>query len=186
VLAVVSFAVCVGAASLWMLSYFRCYSLGYVWRPRWAVGPPEMPRTWQSRILEMSLYRGSIGAVDAYMIDDIRQGIHFQGGPSHPFGPPKRPAFFDALGFCIMREQGLGGSNNGVPFLDWDIRHVVVPSWFVLLLAIPLPTLWILDRRRQRRLPAAACKTCGYDLRASADRCPECGAVPAAKETVSN
>ena len=49
-----------------------------------------------------------------------------------------------------------------------------IPFW-VIGTAV-LPVLWVLLRRRQRPLRRqGACPTCGYDLRASTARCPECG-----------
>jgi hypothetical protein len=61
---------------------------------------------------------------------------------------------------------------------------VVVPYWFLLLLALPLPLLravkfWRVRRRAQK----GHCAACGYDLRATPGRCPECGRI-AAVETV--
>ena len=55
-----------------------------------------------------------------------------------------------------------------------------IPAWFVILLTAVFP-VWYLafPHRRYRllshRLKHNLCLSCGYDLRASKDRCPECG-----------
>jgi hypothetical protein len=55
------------------------------------------------------------------------------------------------------------------------------PHWsLALLLAMP-PALRFRAATRERRIRRAGhCPNCGYDLRATPDRCPECGAVPPA------
>ena len=55
-----------------------------------------------------------------------------------------------------------------------DVR---VTHWLVALAAGVAPGVYWY--RRRRRPPPGCCPTCGYDLRATPDRCPECGHTPA-------
>jgi hypothetical protein len=63
-------------------------------------------------------------------------------------------------------------------------REVSVPTWMVVLATAALPAVRaagaagraVAARRRKR---VGTCAYCGYDLRASPGRCPECGTLPA-------
>jgi hypothetical protein len=52
------------------------------------------------------------------------------------------------------------------------------PHWLVCAAAMMLPTArFALKWRSRRRIALGRCSSCGYDLRATPDHCPECGAV---------
>ena len=64
-----------------------------------------------------------------------------------------------------------------------DVQLRSVPYWQpTLALALPPPLWFALWARRstrlRRRRRSGLCVACGYDLRGSPDRCPECGTVP--------
>jgi len=65
--------------------------------------------------------------------------------------------------------------------LTW--RSANFPIWPLVIITGLLPLGWLLKwrhrRRREYRTTHGLCLSCGYDLRATPDRCPECGTVPA-------
>jgi hypothetical protein len=55
-------------------------------------------------------------------------------------------------------------------------RVVIVPYWFLCIASVAGPVQSIRARRRvAARRTKGQCLRCGYDLRVSPDRCPECG-----------
>jgi hypothetical protein len=89
------------------------------------------------------------------------------------FPPPPNPPP-GAYQFCMY--------SAGEP-TDWNGHALVLifPYWALLpLVTVPLVLAirWELRaRRRAWRLRSGLCPDCGYDLRASPERCPECGAT---------
>ena len=79
-------------------------------------------------------------------------------------------------GIVWMRVLPAAGSNAPV---DWLLR---VPYAHLALLAAVAPAVRLVRRMKgahqaARRRRRGLCPSCGYDLRASPERCPECGAI---------
>ena len=105
-----------------------------------------------------------------------------------PWPPQNLPAmgFFGSGGYYPLPMPPEPGSVLGVYFaMNSDSPHgqgeirLQLPYCMVLLAALVLPAAWIVAvrRRRTRDLAARNCTNCGYDLRATPNRCPECGMV---------
>jgi hypothetical protein len=70
----------------------------------------------------------------------------------------------------------IGGGQRWVEALGYCMFAISIPIMFHGL---------IRAGRSNRRRKIGLCPKCGYDLRSTPDRCPECGTVPA-KSEISN
>ena len=137
----------IAAAVLWVRSYWR--------HDEWYARHHRL-------VLQLNTGDGAlmvVWLVDAY---DQGSGVHWEALPTGApvFSPrPLREFYFE-------RHADRWGS-------DWS---VVFPLWCVTAAAL-MPAAVALLRRRARRRSRGLCPTCGYDLRATPGRCPECGTM---------
>jgi hypothetical protein len=183
-LSAASLLLCIGASVLWVRS-------GLVGEYRWAA----TDRVADDGQLHHRFYRvtSGNGALDIYYVwgatGDSRFLTLFPAGQTGG-----RSALTDAERQNVGRQTGgrlrLGlrfspQDNIGILTLPtgnivWSGRswNLVVPYWLLVALTGLPPWRWLtLWRRSRKRHERGRCHACGYDLRATPERCPECGAT---------
>jgi hypothetical protein len=157
-IAIASLILCAAAAGMWIRSYLAGDAV-----------ERQTPRgMWQVISSSGQLYiatRTAASASSAVFPSD--DGFHYYASP-----PGQRPVWQSAPGYTIYFNRG---SFTLVSFHDprSNIWVVGVPHGLIAALAIVLPASWL--RMRRKRPRPGVCAACGYDLRATPDRCPECG-----------
>ncbi len=146
--------------------------------------------------MDQLVYRGkarvlSIAALDAWigvalspqLIRNGNVGWQYSTSASRDLKPSDLTSAdaLHVLGFVYDRRRFvLQGDRDRQEFL------VFVPHWSLFAGSAIVPACWVLARWRERRVRVAGCcVVCGYDLRASPDRCPECGTAAKAEMTQS-
>ena len=178
ILSALSLLLCVAVAALWLRSHWYSDVLT-VWTGK---GSIAVGSTYGDLWLERSNFHGTSPsfAVASFPIgsppDSQRRSLSRMA--SYRFGrfiiaADSRPAKNVGLDPAVA-SQGLQ-LPTGLLVRDW----INVPVWAVFVLAAiaSVPGFWPYLRRRDR--VKGHCPSCGYDLRATPDRCPECGQTPA-------
>lgn len=78
-------------------------------------------------------------------------------------------------GFEWASHPLIGVGTGRVLKVGWQ-SQLRIPYWALLIMFAIMPTwFWLSHRNRRRREKRGHCPICDYDLRASKERCPECG-----------
>ena len=178
--AVVSLALCIGTCVLWV----RGHRIGDTFILRDTRGGPP----WTVRFVQAWSEGGGI----RLMIGRLSRTDMLPSARVNVPDPPFEHATYDfgPRPYPINRFEGTAWTHGGFEFFRYDYaiptystwqRSVTAPCW---ALAIGLAIALLLGTRRiakagvrRRRRANGRCVICGYDLRATPGRCPECGAA---------
>jgi hypothetical protein len=176
-LTVLSLLLCVALVAAWVVGFFAGWSAFY------GGGYDSSDSRWGFRVVV------------------VHEGVVLRVIHSHRVNPAYRGGNFGFHGNTWRREGGdmyeaertrshgippllLWGTGRGQDYLDRvatvgarDTLYflIVSPLILALLAGVP-PALWLArSARGRRRTRRGLCPRCGYDLRATPGRCPECG-----------
>lgn len=164
-LAILSLIACVAATALWVRSHWRYDS--------WTRNFPNATESVTSMEGRLFYFRATAAGVTS------TGTITLQGPPA---GFHSVPASDDVLDSIVVNHPSGFFSIHRADRLGTQAA-IMVPHWFVALAAGLLAAGWLFFGRPWRR--RGYCRECGYDLRATPDRCPECGAVPGKRATAT-
>jgi hypothetical protein len=186
ILAGFSLLLAVAAAVMWVRSYRPAPEwIGYIWlvpkedhvlRTFWAIDSGEGGICFETANIIIGDSRHRSRTAQQTVRTFYRGFQWWQLQPrsrsNYPFKRPDRTSLGRSLGFEFH------SSSTPSPVLGRNHSYlsVTVPYWFLILWLALLPgrQVFIFYRNRSRRR-RGLCIACGYDLRASEARCPECG-----------
>jgi hypothetical protein len=184
--AAVSLVICAATVVLWIRGSWQCDSIN-----------------WASEN-----YGGAVASANSVMV--VMFGPNYSGPDAMPIGesglrglqyrhsPARTPAGQDQVSCQIPIAKyhrlgwlGFAYDPNQLVTVTfprkiayYSSHRVYFPHWALTAVAGTLPVIWVWQRWRQRsRAKVGHCPTCGYDLRATPERCPECGTAVAPKPT---
>ena len=151
-LSIVPATTCVAILGMWMSSYFWGWTMSIQAKGRWDYWvSSERGCVYLPGWLGWGTTRSTLDVYRAGELGDVETEIR----------PHRR-----WMGVQVFDRSGGGRS-----------AKLVAVSYWVPALLIALPVIVRFTKRRRRSGRGSTCSQCGYDLRATPSRCPECGLI---------
>lgn len=168
-LTALSVLICVAAIGFW--------ALGEVW-------PSDFVVAWGGRIVHIGIHAGRLQLSQAGGHYENRRLTWLPYGTQVEIGGESIPEAKWSAGIAwgwYGRAHGAYYGDGSLGTLDSYARYWSFETHpaALALVAAALPVVSLHSYRRcHSRITRGLCPRCGYDLRATLDRCPECGAEP--------
>jgi hypothetical protein len=161
----VSAVLCVGVVVL----FARSYRGG-------SAQPDRIDGRYSAGTYEVASY---YGGVRWKSVPDAPARSSVPAPPNTPSGEFSTTRVFDPFPGVVWAEHWITRNVGGNPPATWVARRDGrVDYWLPIVLTLLIPSMWLGNwswRWRRRHAPVGICPSCGYDLRATPGRCPECG-----------
>jgi len=162
---------------IWTLSYWRLHSFQIEWYE-------IHPRTGDHALRKSIVVRATRGALWCFWMEDRGSELRVPGPVFSRWLFRSSILDHDSL---YLPHSAENPANWRLGFAYGNISNsfdgLRAPLWSIAAVTC-LPAIPLLSRhvRHRRRLAHSLCLTCAYDLRASTERCPECGSPIATSE----
>ncbi len=174
-----SLSLCIGTLMLLPLSYRREMGLEFVWGQGVSLSAVsnagvlelEWRRKYELRLLyHVSVRRKTFeDESTGRLLDTSEFRMVYQAKDMHDWSDSPR--------FDFTRYDAVTG--NFIGPTDWTRSYKFrFPHWILTVVFALLPVCKLALRRQIKQMEGYCCR-CNYDLRATPDRCPECGKIPA-------
>ncbi|HEX4793706.1 MAG TPA: hypothetical protein VH370_07945 [Humisphaera sp.] len=163
--AMVSLVLCLACVGAWVRSDFACDAFGYGFRTSGGVRTVSV--SFNDGMVQLRWFKWSdVIPVSTGFAHDV-----FEAEPGYPRT-------------LAWRDDDWRPIVSGQVGRRWG-KIGRAPLWPAVAAFALWPAIWTLlkrkEIRRRRRIKSGQCQSCGYDLRATPERCPECGATPEAR-----